>query len=99
MLHRIVRSSIVFSLAAFLGPGAALGHGGGLDGQGGHHNRKAGGYHFHRGPLAGQHFATKQEAAAALAAHSKIREQAAPASVPAPVPAPAKVVEPKQVLG
>jgi len=27
-------------------------HGGGLDGYGCHNNRKAGGYHCHRGPLA-----------------------------------------------
>ena len=44
----------------------ALAHGGGLDGQGGHHNRKAGGYHFHRGPLRGESFSTKKAAAAAL---------------------------------
>jgi hypothetical protein len=29
-------------------------HGGGLDAYGCHHNRRAGGYHCHRGPLAGQ---------------------------------------------
>lgn len=37
-------------------------HGGGLDGLGCHHNRKAGGYHCHRGPLAGQYFNSKDEA-------------------------------------
>ncbi len=36
-------------------------HGGGLDGYGCHHNRKAGGYHCHRGPLAGQSFASLDE--------------------------------------
>ena len=36
-------------------------HGGGLDGYGCHNNRKAGGYHFHRGPLAGQSFSSKEE--------------------------------------
>jgi hypothetical protein len=30
---------------------AACPHGGGLDSYGCHHNRKAGGYHCHRGPL------------------------------------------------
>ena len=35
-------------------------HGGGLDGYG-CHNRKAGGYHCHRGPLAGQSFSSKEE--------------------------------------
>jgi hypothetical protein len=36
-------------------------HGGGLDACGGHNNRKAGGYHCHRGPLAGQSFNSKEE--------------------------------------
>lgn len=31
-----------------LATATALGHGGGLDARGGHHNRSAGGYHFHR---------------------------------------------------
>ena len=44
----------------------ALAHGGGLDAHDGHHNRKQGNYHFHRGPLAGQTFANKAEALAAL---------------------------------
>ena len=36
-------------------------HGGGLDAYGCHHDRKAGGYHCHRGPLAGQFFSSKEE--------------------------------------
>ena len=36
-------------------------HGGGLDAYGCHNNRKAGGYHCHRGPLAGEVFASKAE--------------------------------------
>jgi len=36
-------------------------HGGGLDRYGCHHNRKQGGYHCHRGELAGQHFQSKEE--------------------------------------
>ena len=46
--------------------GQALAHGGGLDGYGGHHNRKQGGYHFHKGPLDGRSFSSKAEAMAAL---------------------------------
>lgn len=46
--------------------GQALAHGGGLDGYGGHHNRKQGGYHFHKGPLAGHSFSSKAEALDAL---------------------------------
>ncbi len=50
-------------LAAVIGSVAPVqAHGGGLDGLGCHHNRKAGGYHCHRGALAGQHFGSKSEA-------------------------------------
>ena len=34
-------------------------HGGGLDAYGCHNNRKAGGYHCHRGPFAGETFSSK----------------------------------------
>jgi hypothetical protein len=47
-------------LVAYLAvPALAYAHGGGLDAYGCHHNRKAGGYHCHRGPLAGQVFMSK----------------------------------------
>ena len=36
-------------------------HGGGLDAYGCHNNRKAGGYHCHRGALAGESFSSKDE--------------------------------------
>ena len=39
----------------------AYSHGGGLDTYGCHNNRKVGGYHCHRGPLAGQSFQSKEE--------------------------------------
>lgn len=55
----------LFSLRA---GAVALAHPGGLDAYGGHNDHVHGGYHFHRGPLAGQSFATKEEALAALAA-------------------------------
>jgi endonuclease YncB( thermonuclease family) len=42
-------------------PALASAHSGGLDAHGCHHNRKAGGYHCHRGSLAGQSFASKDE--------------------------------------
>jgi hypothetical protein len=41
-------------------------HSGGLDAHGGHNDRKAGNYHFHRGPLAGQTYASKADALRAL---------------------------------
>ena len=43
-------------------PTAVLSHGGGLDSVGCHHDRKRGGYHCHRGSLAGQSFSSKAEA-------------------------------------
>lgn len=58
----IVRSLAVIVLFAAL----VLAHSGGLDSDGGHYNRKLGGYHFHRGPLAGQSFADRNEALRAL---------------------------------
>ncbi len=58
-------AAIAISAAAAL----ALAHGGGIDGQGGHHDRKNGGYHFHQGPLAGQYFNSKAAGAAALRKH------------------------------
>ena len=45
---------------------AAHAHGGVVDGLGCHHNRKAAGYHCHRGALAGQSFASKSEAVTRL---------------------------------
>lgn len=41
-------------------------HGGGVDAYGCHHDRKQGGYHCHRGELAGQAFASKQDMLRAL---------------------------------
>jgi len=63
-------------------PSLALAHGGGLDGYGGHNNRKQGGYHFHRGPLAGNHYASKSEALNALSASSGNKANVEPASPP-----------------
>ncbi len=49
-------------LAACLAvPTLSNAHGGGLDAYGCHHNRGAGGYHCHKGPLAGQTFISKDE--------------------------------------
>lgn len=48
-------------------PTLASAHGGGLDAYGCHQNRGAGGYHCHKGPLAGQSFISKDEMLKALA--------------------------------
>lgn len=44
----------------------AFAHGGRTDSYGCHHNRKAGGYHCHSGPLAGQTFNSQVEMLKAL---------------------------------
>jgi len=51
-------------------PLTAHAHGGGLDGLGCHNNRKLGGYHCHRGKLAGQSFSSKQDALKTLSGSS-----------------------------
>jgi hypothetical protein len=50
---------VLVFLSVIAGP--VLAHGGGLDRYGCHHDRKAGLYHCHRGPLAGRVFASQQE--------------------------------------
>ncbi|MBM3957343.1 MAG: YHYH domain-containing protein [Gemmatimonadetes bacterium] len=82
-LRAVLVSCLVLSVAA-----TALAHGGGLDGYGGHNDRKRGGYHFHRGPLTGQAFPSKE---AALAALAKAGTQSPP---PAPAPAPVAAAAP-----
>lgn len=52
----LLAAGLIFSV-----PGIAVAHGGGLDSYGCHHNRKQGGYHCHRGEMAGQSFASQQE--------------------------------------
>ncbi len=55
--------AVAIILVALLTPYLpAFAHGGGLDSLGCHHNRKAGGYHCHRGSMEGQHFRSKNEA-------------------------------------
>ena len=68
MITQVVLT-LLFSLSALMmtvGPLHA--HSGGLDLHGCHHDRKHGGYHCHRGPLAGQSFELQQEMLAALQA-------------------------------
>ncbi len=62
-------TAVLASIVVLTTTALVFAHGGGLDSQGGHHNRKLGGYHFHRGPLTGQTFSSKSGAAAALQAY------------------------------
>ena len=63
-------------------------HGGGMDALGCHNDRKHGGYHCHKGPLAGQAFASKAEAQRALGGAGPEQPPAA-RSVPGAPAAPA----------
>jgi len=56
----------------------AWAHSGGLDGYGCHNNRKTGGYHCHRGPMAGQHFGSKAEMLDQLKANEGNRKKSTP---------------------
>lgn len=71
LFARIARPALLALAALMAVPSAVAAHGGGLDGQGCHHNRKAGGYHCHRGPLAGKSFLSKPDAGRALAPPDK----------------------------
>ena len=51
-------------------PTYSLGHGGGLDLLGCHHDRRRDDYHCHQGQLAGQSFGSREEALAALGGSS-----------------------------
>jgi len=44
-----------------ISPTLCFSHGGGLDAHGCHHNRKAGGYHCHKGSNTGKQYTSKQE--------------------------------------
>lgn len=57
-------AAIVALLAVFTSQ-PLVAHGGGLDGSGCHNNNKAGNYHCHRGPCAGQTFGSKAAAVTA----------------------------------
>ena len=56
-------------------PALALAHGGGLDKNGCHHDKKAGDYHCHKGELSGKHFKNEGEAMAAMKSHGKQGEK------------------------
>jgi len=50
-----------FALSLAFIPSGTVAYAGGLDTFGCHHDREAGGYHYHRGALAGRTFASKAE--------------------------------------
>ncbi len=58
--------AVLIGLLGLMVPVSGAAHSGGLDKIGCHHDRKNGGYHCPRGPLAGQAFSSKEEALKAL---------------------------------
>jgi endonuclease YncB( thermonuclease family) len=57
---------IITAVLILLLPTDSMAHGGGLDVLGCHHDKKQGGYHCHRGQLAGQDFSSKTKALKSL---------------------------------
>jgi hypothetical protein len=79
------------SLGLLIAP-VAVSHGGKLDSLGCHHDRQRGGYHCHRGVLAGRNFASKAEALKAL---NEKQGPTPPAKQEPKAPPPAPKAEPR----
>src|SRR5262245_47833367 len=92
-LHLLVVIVGLGVAGSLLAPTPVVAHGGGLDGRGCHNDRKNGGYHCHRGPLAGRSFGSASDAGRALdalrtpPAPPKPAAEKIPAERPAPVTA------------
>ena len=80
---------LMLIIAHMLGAAEALAHGGGLDAYGCHHDRTRGGYHCHRGPLAGQSFGDRAEMLRMLKGQSAPEPTVAPEQSIAPEQTPA----------
>lgn len=79
----IYRLSVIVLISAVWTTSVSA-HGGGIDRYGGHNNRKAGNYHFHEGPLAGQAYSSRSEAIRALERHSNEASKPTPSKRSAP---------------
>ena len=93
MEHNLLMLARAIAVLLFLAPLAAHAHGGGLDDLGCHHNRKAGGYHCHRGALSGRSFTSKVEAVLALRGKLPPHLTTPPATTPSIVTGRAAVVD------
>ena len=71
MIAQVVLTLLLSLTTVMLTAGPVLAHSGGLDAYGCHHDRKHGGYHCHRGPLAGQLFRSQQEMLVTLQARNQ----------------------------
>src|SRR5262249_47806229 len=85
MKAQVALAALLLLSTVVLTTGPVLAHSGGLDGYGCHHDRKHGGYHCHRGPLAGHAFESQQEMLVALEALNQ-EPNAHPEWVPPPDP-------------
>ena len=65
MIAQVVLALLLSLTTVMVTAGPLHAHSGGLDAYGCHHDRKHGGYHCHRGPLAGQSYESQQEMLAA----------------------------------
>lgn len=81
ILSAMLAGTVIAVVQALIWPPSVTAHGGGLDANGCHNDRQRGGYHCHRGPLAGQSFSSSADAAAAMRGRSA---PAAPQERPAP---------------
>jgi hypothetical protein len=88
VLLAVVSGIVVAVTQGLFWPDSVTAHGGGLDSNGCHNDRQRGGYHCHRGPLAGQAFASASEAAVALRARTAPTPKTLPGSTATP-PSPA----------
>ena len=70
ILSAMLTGTVVALVQALVWPPSVTAHGGGLDANGCHNDRQRGGYHCHRGPLAGQSFSSSADAAAAMRGRS-----------------------------
>ena len=68
MIAQVVLTLLLSLTTVMLTAGPLLAHSGGLDMLGCHHDRINGGYHCHRGRLAGQSYESQQEMLASLEA-------------------------------
>lgn len=73
---------VLYAILLIILPSLAYPHGGGLDTYGCHHDRKAGGYHCHRGPNTGKSYSSKEEMLQSLSRTDKEAVPAAPATKP-----------------
>jgi hypothetical protein len=81
----VKRTLLILAAVALACPVAALAHGGAMDERGCHTDRKAGGYHCHRGEFKGKRFRDEGELLALLAPSITCAPPATKSPAPVPV--------------